>query len=95
MKRYQHYLRGLVFGGIDMNAFLQHHLGTNTPTVTFALHASTNHLPGALPAQLLFDNRTRPGAAPAHLQKVLDLPLYGRVLRFTAEPGPGFSSAPN
>jgi len=95
VKRYQHYLRGLVFGGIDMNAFLQHHLGTNTPTVTFALHASTNHLPGALPAQLLFDNRTRPGAAPAHLQKVLDLPLYGRVLRFTAEPGPGFSSAPN
>ena len=46
---YQAWLCGLIFGGIDIRAFLQHHLGTNAPIVTFALYASTNDLPGVLP----------------------------------------------
>lgn len=57
LKRYHFFLRGVIFGSIDMSAFLRHHLGTNPPTVTFALYASTNQVFCASPDQLLFDNR--------------------------------------
>jgi signal transduction histidine kinase len=56
-RRYSDNLRGLIFGGIDMRTFLQSHLGTSAPTITFALYASTNQSPSDLPEQLLFDNR--------------------------------------
>jgi signal transduction histidine kinase len=57
-RRHSGSLCGLIFGGIDMRAFFQHHLGTNVPAVAFALFVSTNQAPGEADEQLLFDNRT-------------------------------------
>ena len=48
-----------------MRAFLRHHLGTNSPIVTFALYASTDQTAGELPEQLLFDNRMQSPAREA------------------------------
>jgi signal transduction histidine kinase len=93
VRHYQHFLRGLIFGGIDIRAFIEAHIATNASTVAFALYASTNHLAGALPEQILFDSRD--AARTPSLREVRDLPFYGRVLRFAAEPGPAFASAVN
>ena len=96
-------LRGLVFGGIDMAAFLAHHLGTNQPTVTFALYASTNQTADVGPQHLLFDNRVRAhglasdraGEVWGDLRQTRELPLYGRTLSFIFELGPVFVSVLN
>lgn len=55
-------LHGLLFGGINVEAFIQHQfpLETNAPVVTFALYALTNPTQRELPEQLLFDSRLRP-----------------------------------
>ncbi len=96
-------LRGLVFGSIDLAAFLQHHLGTDPPTVTFALYASTNQAANVGPDHLLFDNRSQFRHAKSDRvtetlfdpQPPRELPLYGRTLSFISEPGPAFVSALN
>lgn len=60
-RRHTHSLLGLIFGSIDINAFLKSDLGTNAPPVTFALYALQSQTESPSPERLLFDNRAAPG----------------------------------
>ena len=96
-RTYIPFLRGLIYAGINIESFMEHHLGTNEQAVNFALFVSTNQNPATASAQLIFDNRIKSGGSAAALPRtklqVRDLPLYGRVLHFELEPGPAFISA--
>ena len=97
MRRSMGILRGLVYGGIDIEAFMRSQLGTNNPMVTFALYGATNQSPSTARDQLLFDNRqkNRTAASPSLFRESSNVSFDGRTLHFELEPGPAFASTLN